>query len=57
VKRSFIIILSHWDGQARLAAAQVLATMNKDPDVKEAAKKRLAMETDSKIKQVLKRIK
>lgn len=57
VKRSFLIILSHWDAGARLAAAQVLVTMKKDKEVKEAAKKRLAMETDAKIKQVLKRIK
>lgn len=56
VKKTFIIILSHWDAQARLAAAQALSSMKGDKEVKEAASKRLAMETDSQVKQVLKRI-
>jgi len=56
VKKSLIILLSHWDSQPRLAAAQVLSSMEKDKEVKEAASKRLTTETDSKIKQVLKRL-
>lgn len=56
VKQAFIVILSHWDAQARLAAAQALSSLRDDKDVKAAAEKRLEMETDSKVKQALKRI-
>ena len=56
VKKSFIILLSHWDAQTRLAAAEVLKTMAGDSDVKAAAAKRLPLETDAKIKGVLKKI-
>jgi hypothetical protein len=56
IKKSFIILLSHWDAQARLAAAEVLCGLAKDIDVRAAAEKRLAAETDADIIKVLKRI-
>jgi hypothetical protein len=56
VKKSLIILLSHWDAQARLAAAGVLAGMPDDKDVQVAAGKRLASETDDEIKRLLRKI-
>ncbi|MDD5171918.1 MAG: hypothetical protein PHF60_02670 [Candidatus ainarchaeum sp.] len=53
VKRSFMVLLSHWDSQTRLAAAEVLKDMKDDKDVKAAAAKRLPVETDAKIKAIL----
>ncbi|MFH0737694.1 MAG: hypothetical protein V1827_03335 [Candidatus Micrarchaeota archaeon] len=55
-KKSLIILLSHWDAQARLAAAEVLLSMKGDADVAGAAAKRLPGETDEEIKKILKRI-
>jgi hypothetical protein len=55
VIKSFIILLSHWDKEARLAAALVLKGVE-NKDVKDAAAKRLETETDEDIKKILKRI-
>jgi len=55
-KRSLMILLSHWDAQARLAAAEVLVSMKGDRDVVEAASKRISAETDEEIKKLLRRI-
>jgi hypothetical protein len=57
VKRSFIVLLSHWDSQARLAAAEALQTMARDDDVKAAAAKRFPIETDAKVKAILGKMK
>jgi len=56
VKRSLIIILSHWDVEARKAAAEALKAFKKDPDVREAAARRLVSETDPEIKKILKTV-
>ncbi len=56
IKKSFIILLSHWDAQARHAASEVLVKMRKDDEVRAAAEKRLASETDEDIRNLLKRI-
>ena len=56
VKKSLIILLSHWDAGARLAAAEVLDGMRGDAEAASAAKARLPMETDEAIKRILKRI-
>ncbi len=56
VKKSFIVLLSHWDAEARLAAAKVLETMKNDPDVISAAARRKASETDPQVKKILERI-
>lgn len=56
VKKSLIVLLSHWDAQARLAAAEVLVGMSGDENVKTAAGKRLASETNEEIRKVLKKI-
>ncbi|MFZ5501302.1 MAG: hypothetical protein ACOY58_05245, partial [Candidatus Micrarchaeota archaeon] len=56
VKRSLMMLLSHWDSQARMAAAEVLSSMGGDAEVKEAASKRLQTESDEEIKKILKRI-
>lgn len=55
VKKSFIILLSHWDKEARRAAAGYLVGME-DDDVKAAAKKRIELESDEEIKKILMRI-
>ncbi len=55
VRKSFIILLSHWDKEARMAAANALKD-SKDEDVKKAAAKRLETETDEQVKKVLRRI-
>lgn len=55
VRKSFIILLSHWDGDARMAAALALKGSD-EADVKAAAKKRLELEPDDGIKKILKRI-
>ena len=56
VKKSLIVLLSHWDKEARLAAASVLETMRDDPDVVSAATRRKGSETDPQVKKVLERI-
>lgn len=55
VKKSLIVLLSHWDSNARLAAAQALLSM-RDDEVKSAAAKKLDVETDDDIKKLLKKI-
>ncbi len=55
VRKSFIILLSHWDKEARMAAANALKG-SKDDDVRKAAAKRLETETDEQVKKALKRI-
>jgi hypothetical protein len=56
IKKSMIILLSHWDAQARYAASEVLLSMASDKDVKAAAERRLAAETDEDVKKVLGKI-
>lgn len=56
VKKTLVMLLSHWDEGARLAAAEALAPMAGDPEVKAAAKKRLAEETEPETKNILERI-
>jgi hypothetical protein len=56
VKDALVVLLTHWDDGARLAAAEALAKMDGDPEVKAAAKKRLAAETEPEIKKILERI-
>ncbi len=55
VKKSFLILLSHWDSEARLEAAKALRTMN-DPKLKDEIKKKLADESDPDVKVVLEEI-
>lgn len=54
IKKSLIIILSHWDAEARRAAAEALKKFKKDDDIREAAARRLINETDDGIKKILK---
>ncbi len=56
IRKSLIIILSHWDSGARLAAAEALEGLGGEPDVKAAAEKRLATEIDEDVKKALERI-
>jgi len=56
VKKALVVLLSHWDAQARLAAAEALEAMAGDSEVKAAAAKRLQAESDPKIKAILARI-
>ncbi len=56
IRKSMIILLSHWDSGARLAAAEVLEGLRGEADVKAAAEKRLAVETDEDVKKALARI-
>lgn len=55
VKKSLIVLLSHWDAQARLAAAEVLSEMGQDREVKNAALKKLEGETDPDVKAYLRK--
>ncbi|MBU0531963.1 hypothetical protein KKB44_00550 [Candidatus Micrarchaeota archaeon] len=55
VKKSLIILLSHWDVGARLAAAEALEGI-KDDAVKKAAELRMKNESDGKVKKILERI-
>jgi len=54
IKKSLIIILSHWDVEARRAAAMALKKFKKDDDIREAAARRLVNETEEDIKKMLK---
>jgi hypothetical protein len=56
VKKSMIVLLSHWDSAPRLAAAEVLLEMKSDSEVRAAAQRRMASETDADIKEILERI-
>jgi hypothetical protein len=56
VKKSMIVLLSHWDSAPRLAAAEVLLELRDDSEVKAAAQRRIASETDDDIKEVLEKI-
>jgi HEAT repeat protein len=56
VRKSLIILLSHWDASARLAAAEVLEGLSSEPDVRAAAEKRLNSESDEDVKRVLQKI-
>jgi hypothetical protein len=55
VKKSLLALLTHWDEDARLAAANALEGME-DGEVKEAAKRRLKRETSGEVIKVLERI-
>lgn len=56
VKKTLVALLFHWDSDARLAAAEALAPMAGDQEVKAAAKRRLAEEIEPEIKRALERI-
>jgi hypothetical protein len=56
VKKSLIVLLSHWDAEARLASARALEGMKDDPDVMAAAARRRGSETDQQVKKILERI-
>jgi hypothetical protein len=56
VKSSLIIVLSHWDAQARLAACGALMGTKGDKDVQAVASKRLPLETDEEAKRMLKKL-
>jgi hypothetical protein len=55
VTKTMIVLLSHWDESARMAAAQVLSK-SKSEDAKAAAKKRLGQESDPEIIRLLQKI-
>lgn len=56
VKTAFIVLLSHWDAQTRLAAAETLGTMAKDSIVRAAVAKRIPLENDVRVKSTLEKI-
>lgn len=56
VRKSLIILLSHWDAQARLAAAEVLLGLPGHGDVRKAAAARLSSETDEEVRAALQKI-
>ncbi|MFN7991064.1 MAG: hypothetical protein U0R44_02795 [Candidatus Micrarchaeia archaeon] len=56
IRKSLIILLSHWDAGARNAAAEALVGLSGEADVRSAAEKRLAVETDEDIKKMLSKI-
>jgi hypothetical protein len=56
VEKTLIALLPHWDADTRLSAAEALLAMAGDGEVKAAARKRLAEETEPKIKKALERI-
>ncbi len=55
VIKSFVVLLSHWDKEARLVAAKALVGVD-DEGVKETAAKKAETETDDEIRKILKRI-
>jgi hypothetical protein len=55
VIKSFIVLLSHWDKEARLAAAKALVGVESD-EAKEAAAKKAETESDEEIRKILKGI-
>ena len=55
VKKAFIILLSHWDKDARASAAKALVGIE-DEEVKKASREKLNSESDADIKRILKRI-
>jgi hypothetical protein len=55
-RKSLVVLLSHWDDNARLAAAEALAGMAEDAEAKAAAKRRLAEETNPDVRKVLEKI-
>jgi len=55
VTKTMIILLSHWDEAARMAAARVLAK-SKSEEARDALKRRLASESDPQIRELLKKI-
>lgn len=55
VIKSFIVLLSHWDKEARLSAAKALVGTD-DEGAKETAAKKAETETDIEIRKILKRI-
>ncbi|MGV8085486.1 MAG: hypothetical protein ACP5N9_04520 [Candidatus Bilamarchaeum sp.] len=56
VKRTLIILLSHWDNGARKLAAAYLKNFKKDEEVKKAAASRLPIESDEETKKLLQRL-
>lgn len=56
VRKALVGLLSHWDAEARLAAAKALSAMGGDEEVRKAAEKRLVDESDAKVREALRRI-
>ncbi len=56
VRKTMIMLLSHWDSEARLEAATSLEKMGADQETREAVRKRAVTETDPEIKKILERI-
>lgn len=57
VRNSLIVLLSHWDAEARLASAEALGgAKDEGGEIARAVEKRLAEETDARVKEALKRI-
>jgi len=57
VRKTLVVLLSHWDESARYAAAEMLARSKTiSEDVKAAAKRRLESESDPDIKKLLEKI-
>jgi hypothetical protein len=56
IRKSLVVLLSHWDSQARFAAAEVLASIGDDDEVRTAAERRLPAETDEDVRGILARI-
>lgn len=50
VKKSFIVLLSHWDMETRMATVEALEPLKTDPEIRSAIEKRLPLETNEKIK-------
>lgn len=55
-KKTFLMLLSHWDVDARLAAAEALIPIKDDPEVKTAVSRKLSSETDNGVKKILNRL-
>jgi len=57
VRKTMVVLLSHWDESARYASAVILARSKSiGEDVKSAAKRRLESESDPEIKKLLEKI-
>ncbi|VVC03033.1 Uncharacterised protein [Candidatus Bilamarchaeum dharawalense] len=56
VRKTLIVLLSHWDVETRRAAVEILKTISGEDEVREAAEKRISFETDETIKMILTKI-
>ncbi|MBI5224000.1 hypothetical protein HY990_06290 [Candidatus Micrarchaeota archaeon] len=56
VKRSLLVLLAHWDSEARFAAVTALKGFEKDEEIRTAASRRINLETDEEIKKLLVRL-